>query len=186
MGRSALRSARVRTTNSVSQETSASMEHEAGCAADDDCTEDMALRYCGESRCRACVTDEHCFGASTCDPATFTCAEPAECTDSRECTGDRICASGSQRRSSIVIIPIYPVIWYICTEAGECIIDPDGACETDADCPVIGHVCRQSSRPSRCGPCEGDEDCGDGQTCVAQRDGNVCQSQTCVPRTTSV
>ncbi len=147
-----------------------------GCAGDAECAAaDPATPLCVEGRCGACRGDDDCFGASTCDIETRNCAEPEMCTDSRECADGNICVG-------TVCEPPFDCAGddanceagFICAASGECIPNPDGPCETDADCVVIGEVCRTDLRPASCGPCESDDHCPGNQWCDTDGDAGVC------------
>lgn len=147
-----------------------------GCASDAECAAaDAATPFCVEGRCGACSQDDDCFGASTCDVATRTCAEPEMCTDSRECADGNICVG------SVCEAPFDCAgddancdAGFICAASGECVPDPSGPCASDADCVVIGEVCRLDQRPPSCGPCETDDHCPGNQVCDRSGSTAVC------------
>ena len=150
-----------------------------GCVADAECANaDATTPLCVDGRCGACRADDDCFGASTCDADTRACAEPEMCTDSRECLDGNICVG------SVCEAPFDCAgddanceTGFICAASGECIPNPDGPCQTNDDCVVIGEVCRTDLRPPSCGPCEADEHCPGNQLC----DGGACvESEECV------
>ena len=147
-----------------------------GCQSDAQCeAESTRGSTCYDGRCGECDTDEQCFGAGTCDVETHGCLEPEVCVDSRECLSGRICAGGvcedapDCREEDVNCQP-----GYLCSETGLCVIDPSGRCETDADCPIIGHVCVEGRTSNRCGPCQEDGDCPNGMRCRVRADGNQC------------
>jgi hypothetical protein len=147
-----------------------------GCQSDAQCAASSVENpTCYDGRCGECDADEQCFGDGTCDIERHTCVEPEVCVDSRECLDGRICAGGlcedaPDCRAEEVNCPP----GHLCTEAGTCVIDPSGACETDADCPIIGHVCVEGRTSNRCGPCQEDIDCPMGMRCRVRASGNEC------------
>ncbi|MEE2756329.1 MAG: dickkopf-related protein [Myxococcota bacterium] len=153
-----------------------------GCADDAACLDaDPTLPLCFDGRCGQCETDDQCFGAGTCDVEQHLCVEPAVCSDSRECLGTRVCVGGTCEatpdcRDDEVDCPP----GQICSEDGQCLRDPSGACESDADCPVLGHVCLEARAGNICGPCQEDSDCPTGMECRVRADGNACaEPDTC-------
>jgi hypothetical protein len=151
----------------------------APCATSGDCA---APEVCMGGTCtyspNGCETDLDCSFSEVCDggqcvPSMTGCMIDLDCSFSEVCMAGICVPQGATCMSDLDCS-----FSEVCM-AGLC-VDNSTPCSSDADCPGICGICLAGSCFGGGDiECEGDEDCGEGATCLLDPD-EVCLNQ-CVP-----